>query len=143
MTRRTYRDEPYLRSEHLLRDGKYVSCIVEIGDIVYDCPGKKGDKDKLMLGLAFQGTNKVLGLNVTNESVLCIDTGHGKPEQWIGHKIMLVVRLIPNKRKKLREPAIRIWTKKPIPNGRILDQMGEEITDSWYASNQPKSEETT
>lgn len=131
--RRTYKDEPYLRSEHLLRDGKYQAVTVEIADVVFNCPGKKGEKDKLMKGLAFVGTDKVLGLNVTNESLVCLQTGHGKPEAWIGHKIQLVVRLISNKKLKVDEPAIRVWPAKPIPNGRIRDQMGKEIPEGWYA----------
>lgn len=134
MTRRTYKDEPYLRAEHLLKDGRYVSCVVEIADVVYECPGKKGNKDKLMKGLAFKGSDKVLGLNVTNESLVSIQTGQGKPENWIGHKIQLVVRLVPNRTNKTDEPAIRIWPSKPVPNGRIRDQMGKEISADWYGN---------
>lgn len=134
MTKRIYKDEPYLRSEHLLRDGKYQAVDVTIADVVYDCPGKKGEKNKLMKGLAFVGTDKVLGLNVTNESLICVQTGHGKPDNWIGHKIQLVVRLIDDKRKKVEEPAIRVWPSKPIPNGRIRDQMGREIPEEWYGT---------
>jgi hypothetical protein len=136
--RRTYKDEPYLRSEHLLKDGKYQSVIVEIADVVFNCPGKKGEKDKMMKGLAFVGTDKVLGLNVTNESLVCLQTGHGNPEKWIGHKVQLVARLIANKKLKVDEPAIRIWPSKPIPNGRIRDQMGKEIKDDWYGTEKPK-----
>lgn len=136
--RRTYNDEPYLRAEHLLRDGKYQAVTVEIADIVYECPSKKGDRDGIMKGLAFVGTDKVLGLKPTNESLLCIQTGNGKPESWIGHKIQLVVRIVRNK--KLVEPAIRIWPSKPVPNGRIRDQMGKEITDEWYGTNSTKQE---
>ena len=87
-----------------------------------------------MKGLAFVGTDKVLGLNVTNESLICVQTGHGKPDNWIGHKIQLVVRLIDDKRKKVEEPAIRVWPSKPIPNGRIRDQMGREIPEEWYGT---------
>lgn len=134
MSRRNYKDEPYLRSEHLLRDGKYQSVIVEIADVVWDCPGKKGEKDKLMKGLAFKGSEKVLGLNVTNESLVCLQTGHGKPEQWIGHKIQLVVRLVANRKLKVEEPAIRVWPSKPIPRAQIRDQMGREIPEEWYGT---------
>lgn len=134
MSRRTYKDEPYLRAEHLLRDGKYQSVMVEISDVVYDCPGKKGEKDKLMTGLEFKGKSKILGLNVTNESLVCLQTGQGSPEKWIGHKIQLVVRLIPNRKKKIDEPAIRVWPNKPISNWRIQDQLGKEVDESWYKS---------
>lgn len=130
-TRRTYKDEPYLRSEHLLRDGKYQAVTVEIADVIYECPGKKGEKDKLMKGLAFVGTDKVLGLNVTNESLVCLQTGHGRPEKWIGHKILLVVRLVANKKLKVDEPAIRVWPTKAIPRAQIRDQMGKEIPADW------------
>lgn len=142
MTRRTYKDEPYLRSEHLLKDGKYQSCTVEIADIIYDCPGKKGEKDKMMKGLAFKGSDKVLGLNVTNESLVCLQTGHGRPENWVGHKIQLVVRLISNRKLKVEEPAIRVWPTKPIPRAQIRDQMGRDIPEGWYGVN-TKPEEGT
>ena len=141
MTKRMYKDEPYLRSEHLLRDGKYQAVTVEIADVVFNCPGKKGDKDKLMKGLAFVNSDKVFGLNVTNESLVCLQTGHGKPESWIGHKIQLVVRLIADKRKKVEEPAIRVWPSKPIPNGRIRDQMGREIPEEWYVKDRTQEKE--
>lgn len=136
--KRTYKDEPYLRAEHLLQDGKYRSVVVEIEDVIHDCPGKKGERDKLMLGLVFKGKQKVLGLNVTNESLVCLQTGNGSPEKWIGHKIQLVVRLIPNKRKKIDEPAIRIWPSKPIPNWRIQDQMGKEVPEGWVPAGEVK-----
>ena len=136
MTRRQYKDEPYLRSEHLLCDGKYKSVVVEIADVIFNCPGKKGDKDKLMKGLAFVGTDKVLGLNTTNESLVCIHIGHGNPDKWIGQKIQLVVRLASRyvKKQLVKEPAIRVWTQKLIPRGQVRDYLGEAITDDWYAT---------
>ena len=140
MTRRTYKDEPYLRAEHLLRDGKYKAATVEIADVVYDCPGKKGDKDKMMKGLAFVGSDKVLGLNTTNESLVCWQTGDNRPDKWIGKKIQLVVRLVRNK--KLEEPAIRVWPSTPVPNVRIRDQMGKEIPDSWYGTTMQETKGT-
>lgn len=141
MTTRQYNDEPYLRAEHLLRNGRYQSAVVEIAAVVLNCPVKKGDKDKLTKGVAFVGTDKVLGLNVTNESLICFQVGEGKPEKWVGHKIQLVVRLVRNK--KLMEPAIRVWPSKPIPNGRVRDEMGTEITEAWYAANNPVTEKQT
>lgn len=140
MTRRTYKDEQYLRSEHLLRDGKYQSVVVTIADIVWDCPIKKGDKESTTKGLAFIGSEKVLGLNRTNESNVCLETGEGKPESWIGKKIQLVVRLVRNK--KVEEPAIRVWPSKPIPRGQVRDQMGREIPDDWYPKADNKTAET-
>lgn len=141
-TRRQYKDEPYLRAEHLLRDGKYHSVIVEIADVIWNCPGKKGDKDKLMKGLSFVGTDKVLGLNATNESLVCLQTGHGNPDKWAGNKIQLVVRLVPRYvgKTKVEEPAIRVWPSKPVPNGRIMDQMGREIPDDWYPKTTAKDD---
>jgi hypothetical protein len=138
MTKRQFKDEQYLRAEHLLRDGKYQAVTVEIADIVWNCPIKKGDKDTTTIGVAFVGTDKVLGLNRTNDSLICLQTGHGKPESWIGHKIQLVVRLVRNK--KVEEPAIRVWPSKPIPNGRIRDQMGREITADWYGKTETKEQ---
>lgn len=140
--RRKYKDEPYLRAEHLLHDGKYVAATVTIADVVYDCPGKSGEKMKLMKGLAFANSEKVFGLNKTNESLVCIQTGHGKPEKWVGCKVQLVVRLVERfiGKQKVEEPAIRVWPNKPIPNGRLRDEMGKEITEAWYAANGGKVE---
>lgn len=133
MTKRVYKDEQYLRSEHLLRDGKYVSAEVEVSEIVYDFPMKKGDKDITGIALAFKGSDKVLGLNRTNESMLCFVTGQGKPENWVGKKIQLVVRMVRNK--KVEEPAIRVWSPRPHPRGQVRDHMGKEITEDWYKAN--------
>jgi hypothetical protein len=138
MTKRQFKDEQYLRAEHLLKDGKYQAVTVEIADVVWNCPIKKGDKDTTTLGVAFVGSDKVLGLNRTNDSLICLQTGHGKPESWIGHKIQLVVRLVRNK--KVEEPAIRVWPSKPIPNGRIRDQMGRDITSDWYGKAETKEQ---
>lgn len=130
-TRRTYKDEPYLRSEHLLKEGKYQAVTVEIADVLYECPCKKGNKDGIMKGLAFKGTDKVLGLKPTNESVLCEELGDSRADKWIGKKITLVVRLVRNK--NVEEPAIRIWPRRLPSRGQVRDQMGKPITDEWYA----------
>ena len=132
---RPYNDDPYLRSEHLFRDGKYIAVKVTIDKVVTNCPGKKGNKDTIMLGVAFTNSDKVLGLNRTNESLICWETGEGNRKKWVGKEITLCVRLIEDKRKKVKEPAIRVWPTKPHPNNRVREQMGEEIPDSWYATN--------
>ena len=51
---RKYNGETYLRAEHLLKNGKYISVKVTIADIVEDCPIKKGDKDAKTVGLIFE-----------------------------------------------------------------------------------------
>ncbi len=70
--KRFFKDEQYLRAEHLLRDGKYQAVIVEIADIIWNCPIKKGDKETTTIGVTFAGSEKVLGLNRTNESLICL-----------------------------------------------------------------------
>jgi len=145
--RRVYKSDQYLRSEHLLRDGKYVAVNWTIKDVVYDCPKKKMGKEKgdsdggmaKMTGIEFNESNgKVLGLNVTNESMVCWVTGQGTPSQWVGHKIMLVVRLIKNRQKNVMEPAIRVWydrAKKPPPNMRTVQMLGDPVDDEWYENH--------
>lgn len=137
--RRKYAEEQYLRAEHLLRDGKYRAVTVEISEVVWGCKVKKGDKDAVTIGLAFKNSDKVLGLNRTNESMVCHVTGQGNPDKWVGHKIQLVVRLVRNK--KVEEPAIRVWSTTPHPRGQVRDQLGREITADWYAANMVKSED--
>lgn len=143
--RRQYADEQYLRAEHLLHDGKYRAVTVEISDVVWGCKVKKGDKDAVTIGLAFKGSDKVLGLNRTNEGMVCHVTGQGNHDKWIGHKIQLVVRLVSRyvkkegaiKKELVWEPAIRVWSAIPHPRGQVRDQMGKEITESWYGANTP------
>lgn len=127
---RKYNGETYLRAEHLLRNGRYVAARVTIADIVEDCPIKRGDKDATTTGLAFEKSDKILGLNKTNVSLLCWELGEGKPSDWIGKQITLAVRLVANK--KATEPAIRIWPKVMPPNDRIRKFMGSEILEDWY-----------
>lgn len=130
---RTYMKEPYLRAEHLLRDGRYRSVTVKVSDIVYNCTGKNFDgSNKKMLGLAFEGREKILGLNVTNENLMAWVAGDGDPAAWKGHEIQLVVRLIDNKKDRVKEPAIRIWPSKPHPNKRVRDEMGADVGEDWY-----------
>jgi hypothetical protein len=138
MTKRTYNDEQYLRADHFMENYRYLAKTAEISDVVWGCKVKKGDKDAVTIGLAFKGSDKVLGLNRTNESMVMHVTGHSNPEKWIGHKIQLVVRLVRNK--KLEEPAIRVWSAVPHPRGQVRDQMGKEITEAWYAANGGKVE---
>jgi hypothetical protein len=128
-----YTDQTYLRAEHLLRNGKYIAAKVTIEDIVEDCPIKRGDKDGVTIGLAFAKSDKILGLNKTNYSLVCWELGEGKPQDWIGKQITLVVRLVRNK--KLTEPAIRVWPTMQHSRAQVREQMGTEITDEWYAKN--------
>jgi hypothetical protein len=128
-----YNGEQYLRAEHLLRDGKYIAAQVKISGIVEGCPLNNG---KETMGLAFEKSDKVLGLNKTNYNMLCWELGDGIPQLWVGKSVLLVVRLIWNKKLKLHEPAVRIWPTVKHPNiTRLADFLGIEITDEWYAKN--------
>lgn len=140
--RRTYQNERYLRSEHLMSGGKYLSVTWTIKDVVFDCPAKrmgaqKGEEStSKMPGIEFvEAPGYVLGLCKTNESMLCMVTGEGHPSKWIGKKIQIVVRLIADRKTKTDIPALRIWTDKPIYLGRVRDQMGRKVDSEWYASN--------
>lgn len=130
---RQYKGEKYLRSEHLFRNGKYVAAHVTIEEVIENCPIKRGDEDGVTLGLQFAKSDKVLGLNATNFAQVCWETGEGKPENWIGKKLVLAVRLVRNR--KLMEPGIRVWPTTPHPNSRVREQMGTEVTDDWYEKN--------
>jgi hypothetical protein len=125
-----YNGQTYLRAEHLLKDGRYRPVKVTISGIVEKCPVKKGDQDGETIGVAFEKSEKILGLNKTNYSLLCWVMGEGNHANWVGKQVTLVVRLIRNK--KLFEPAIRVWPDRPHPNARVREQMGEEIKEDWY-----------
>ena len=140
--RRIYKGERYLRSEHLLRGGKFVAVTWTIGAVVHDCPAKKigakaGDAATTMMpGLEFvEAPGYVLGLCKTNESVVSMVTGEGHWSRWVGKKIQVVVRLIEDKKLKVDVPAIRVWSDKKINLGRVRDQMGRAVDDKWYAEN--------
>lgn len=145
-SKRMYKGERYLRADHLMKGGKFIAVKVKITDVVHGLPAKIMGKDaddtdgkgvKMMPGLVFDGKDKVLGLNITNESNLCWETGEGNWPGWIGKEILLVVRLVKSYNKQSRSfeeiPCIRIWPRQPHPNGRVRDQMGIEVPDSWYA----------
>lgn len=126
-----YAGQQYLRSEHLLHKGRYAAVRVTIKDIVTECPIKDG----FTTGVSFEKSDKVLGLNKTNFSMICWATGEGKPEAWIGKQVTLVVRLVKDQREKSLVPGIRVWTDTPIPNRRVREQLGGEITEDWYKRN--------
>lgn len=145
-SKKMYAGERYLRADHLMKGGKFIAVKVKIADVVHGLPAKIMGKDnadptgkgvKYMPGLLFEGKEKLLGLNTTNESNLCWETGEGNWPGWIGKEILLVVRLVKsyNAQKRAFEeiPCIRIWPRQPHPNGRVRDQMGIEVPDSWYA----------
>jgi len=139
---RTYANEEYLRAENLLKNGRYLTTRVTVSDIVKACPkgGGKDDKQtkRKMLGLAFEGKDRVLGLNATNYGVMCWEHGEGNPIEWVGKKVTLSVRLYYNKKTKVLEPAIRILPTRPLQNVRLIEQMGIEIDEEWYAANMPE-----
>ena len=145
-SKRMYAGERYLRADHLMKGGKFIAVKVKIEAVVHGLPAKIMGKDasdatgkgvKYMPGLVFEGKEKVMGLNTSNESLLCWETGEGNWPGWIGKEILLVVRLVKsyNAQKRAFEdiPCIRIWPRQPHPNGRVRDQMGVEVPDSWYA----------
>lgn len=158
-TRRVYAGERYLRADQLMKAGRFISVTFTIKDVVHDLPakimggdeeldaaGKKKPTTKKMPGIEFVGVSRVLGLNNTNEALLCWETGEGNWPGWIGKKVQLVVRLTKsyNKDKRIFEnvPCIRIWPKVPHPSGRVRDQMGIEVPDSWYTENRGEYLET-
>ena len=143
-SRRLWKNERYIRSEHLLSGGKFVSVMWTIKDIVYDLPAKKmgakagEDATTKMPGIEFEeAPGMVLGLCRTNESLASIATGEGHPAKWRGKKIQLVVRIIADRKTKTDIPCIRIWPSAAVKLGRLLEQMGRKIEDDFYANMTP------
>ena len=127
-----FNDHIYLRAEHLLKGGRFIAARVTIADIIEDCPMKRGNRESMRTGLAFVKSDKILGLNATNYSLVCWELGDGRPQDWIGKTITLVVRLVTDNRTRQLQPAIRVWPTKPHPRSAVREQMGSEITDNWY-----------
>ena len=111
-----YNNEPYLRAEDLLVDGKYQSPTLEIEAVVYGCPLTRKLKPCEGLGLKFKGREKVLGLGTTNESLMKVIAGDARPESWNGKKITLEVRMVQGQQKGETQPAIRIIP----PSGTVM-----------------------
>ena len=146
--RRVYAGERYLRSDQLMKNGRFIAVTLTIKDVIHDLPSKimggdNADDDrkgtKKMPGLEFVGFSHVLGLSVTNEALVCWETGEGNYSGWIGKKIQLVVRLVKSYNKQAKKfediPGIRIWPRRPHPSGRVRDQMGKEVSEDWYRDN--------
>ena len=142
--RRIYKNERYLRSEHLLAGGKFVSVMWTIKDIIWDCPAKRmgakagEEATSKMPAIEFEeAPGYCLGLCKTNESLASIATGEGHPAKWRGKKIQLVVRIIADRKTKTDIPCIRIWPSAAVKLGRLLEQMGRKIEDDFYANMTP------
>lgn len=142
--RRVHTDEQYLRSEHLMVNGRFAAVTLTIKGVLYDCRLKKmgaqrgDDATVRRMALEFVETERVLGLNRTNDNLVCHVTGNGSPQLWVGAKIQLVVRLIYDKIEKRDIPAIRVWPASPHPRKQVREQMGREVTQEWYDENTVK-----
>lgn len=143
-SRRLWKNERYIRSEHLLSGGKFVSVMWTIKDIIWDCPAKRmgakagEEATSKMPAIEFEeAPGYCLGLCKTNESLASIATGEGHPAKWRGKKIQLVVRIIADRKTKTDIPCIRIWPSAAVKLGRLLEQMGRKIEDDFYANMTP------
>ena len=104
---KAYSNEPFLRSEHFLRDGNYCKPKLTVKAVLTGVPLMRKNKSYQGLALVFEKQEKVLGLGNTNESLIAVATGESSPEKWIGQTIVLEVREV-NSAGGGTEPAIRI-----------------------------------
>lgn len=123
----SYTNEPFLRSEHLLRDKQYVSPKLTIKAVLTGVPLMRKNKTYLGVALQFEKLEQVLGLGVTNESLMCVIAGDGKHDKWIGVVVTLEVREV-NSVSGGTEPAIRIMPPKGTKmRSGLLRQLGKKI----------------
>lgn len=121
-----YNDEPYLRSEDLLIDGVYKTITAKIESVLTEAKLNRRNKTYLGFALKFEGKEKVLGLGLTNESLLKAITGDARPEKWIGHTVTLEVREVRSATGGT-EPAIRIMPEKGTRlRSGLIRQLGGE-----------------
>ena len=104
---KAYTNEPFLRSEHLLRDGNYCKPKLTVKAVLTGVPLMRKNKAYAGIALVFEKQEKVLGLGNTNESLMAVATGESSVEKWIGQTIILEVREV-NSAGGGTEPAIRI-----------------------------------
>lgn len=102
-----YINQPYLKSEHLMRDGEHVSPTLRIVDVLYGAPMVRKGKAFGGIALVFEGKEKVLGLNISNEGLASVACGDGDADKWIGKTIRIEVRDVPYA-DGTTGPAIRI-----------------------------------
>jgi hypothetical protein len=124
---KAYTNEPFLKSEHLKRDGNYVAPKLIVKNVLTGVPLMRKGKPYAGLAIVFEGQEKVLGLNATNESMMAVSTGDSQSSKWIGATITLEVREV-NSVAGGTEPAIRIMP----PNGTkmrsgLAKQLGKRI----------------
>ena len=122
-----YTNEPFLRSEHLLRGGNYASPKCKIVAVLSGVPLMRKNKSYLGMALQFDGQQKVLGLGITNESLMAVIAGDGNPAKWIGVEVQLEVREV-NSASGGTEPAIRLMPPKgTLIRAGLNKQLGKKI----------------
>lgn len=126
-TKKQYTNEPFLRSEHLLRGGNYAAPRRKIAAVLHDVPLMRKNKAYKGMALQFDGEQKVLGLGITNESLMAVIAGDGSPAKWVGVEVQLEVREV-NSASGGTEPAIRLMPPKTtlIRQG-LKKQLGAKI----------------
>jgi hypothetical protein len=132
-----YTNEPFMRSEHLLRGGKYASPTCKVSAVLTGVPLMRKNKSYQGIALQFEGQTKVLGLGVTNESIMAVVAGDSNPQAWIGVAVKIEVREV-NSASGGTEPAIRI-----IPpagtkmRSGLVRQLGKKIEYSVDTEKPP------
>lgn len=88
-------DRRFLYAEDLLRDGKYISPVVEIKEVIRPGSLKGGDGRAIdKWTVAFKGAEKKLILCTTNCSIIHFVVGDEPGEKWIGKSIKIQARIV-------------------------------------------------
>jgi len=103
----------FLKAEDL--QGKKPIVTIASADVVEKDYGD-GQGPKKQVVLAFNGTEKVLGLNRTNANRLAELIGSDDSDDWVGASIKLFVEQVTFQNKVV--PAIRIFPELPNQNGQ-------------------------
>lgn len=133
---RKYINEPYLRAEHLLVDGRYKPFELVVCGVLTDAPLQRKLQAAKGVALVFQSQSgkpveKVLGLGQTNESLMTVIAGDSRPEKWIGQKVRLEVRKVRKaERGGGNQPAIRII---PPAGTELRSGLAKELGEQYEA----------
>jgi hypothetical protein len=130
---KAYSNEPFLRSEHLLRNGNYCCPKLTVKAVLSGVPLMRKNKAYQGIALVFEKQEKVLGLGATNESLMAVATGESAIDKWIGETIVLEVREV-NSAGGGTEPAIRI---RPPDGTKMRSGLTKQLGKRIEAVQQP------
>ena len=131
------KDPLFIYADNLVRDGKWLTPTVTIEHV--HLKGTVQGADKRLVDkpcVKFKGSDKMLVLNATNESLLRLQFGSSDYKQWEGQKIVLEPRMIAEAFGERDVPVIRVLLPDDIPVPfRLRKHIGKRLTGNVTKEN--------